>query len=413
MADTYTGVLKARKIEPGTRSNTWGTALNADVLDILDAAICGNTTIDILSATTYSLAALVDGTLGEAHFFGITFTGTPASAVTITVPASVTYKTFLIYNNTGQSLTIKYAATGGVVIKNGGRQTIWCDGTTVRAISFGLGVDNTVTGENTYSATQTYTQSGLSTPAIKVSAANANVILEETDAAADNQKWYFQVNGTALQLGVVNDAYSVSANWVYVTRSGAGITAVAFPTTAIGSFLVGTTSSVEGSSIAGFLAPASRNAIAAKAVTAAFFPVVCWNADTSGDNAFAYFGTEGTLTGRGTIDYNRAGGLVRYNTTSDYRSKEVYGPVANAGELIDALKVYRGKMLGATIERQMVIAHEAQAVVPYAVSGYKDQVDEDGQPVMQTVDHSSMVPLLIAEIQALRARVAALESDPR
>jgi hypothetical protein len=135
-----------------------------------------------------------------------------------------------------------------------------------------------------------------------------------------------------------------------------------------------------------------------------------WNKGTTGDNLFTEFGTEGTFTGRGSILYNRAGGLVAYNTTSDYRAKDILGPVANPGATIDALKVYTGKMKGATVERPMLVAHEAQAVAPYSVTGEKDEVNEDGTPKYQQMDVSALVPLLIAEIQSLRARVAALES---
>jgi hypothetical protein len=135
-----------------------------------------------------------------------------------------------------------------------------------------------------------------------------------------------------------------------------------------------------------------------------------WATNTTGDNAFLFFGTEGTFTERGLIDYNRAGGLVRYNTTSDYRAKDILGPVQNSGAIIDALKVYEGKMKGATQSRPMLIAHEAQEYAPYAVSGVKDEVKEDGTPKYQQIDVSALVPLLLAEVQSLRKRVAELES---
>ena len=137
---------------------------------------------------------------------------------------------------------------------------------------------------------------------------------------------------------------------------------------------------------------------------------VAWNSATSGDNAFVTFYTEATVTLRGSITYNRGGGVVAYNTTSDYRAKDILGPVTDTGATIDALKVYNGKMKGATIERPMLIAHEAQTVTPYAVTGEKDAVDKDGKPKYQQMDVSSLVPLLIAEIQSLRARVAQLEA---
>ena len=136
-----------------------------------------------------------------------------------------------------------------------------------------------------------------------------------------------------------------------------------------------------------------------------------WNAATTGDNAFSKFFTEAAATQRGSIDYNRAGGLTRYNTTSDYRAKDIIGPVQDPGATIDALKVYEGVMKGATQSRPMLIAHEAQEHAPYAVSGVKDEVNEDGTPKFQQMDVSSLVPLLLAEIQSLRARVAALETN--
>jgi hypothetical protein len=137
--------------------------------------------------------------------------------------------------------------------------------------------------------------------------------------------------------------------------------------------------------------------------------IAAWNAATSGDNVFIKFYTEAGASVRGSITYNRAGGLVAYNTTSDYRAKNILGPVENTGTTIDALKVHTGKMHDATIERPMLVAHEAQEVVPYAVTGEKDAVNEDGTPDYQQVDHQVLIPLLIAEIQSLRARVAQLE----
>jgi hypothetical protein len=157
---------------------------------------------------------------------------------------------------------------------------------------------------------------------------------------------------------------------------------------------------------------AASNSLAAAFKTnagATEYTVAVSNTATSGDNKFIVFATESTDTIRGSITYDRAGGLVAYNTTSDYRAKDIFGPVTNSGETIDALKVYNGKMKGATLDRPMLVAHEAQEVTPYAVTGDKDAVNENGDPVFQQMNLSAFVPLLIAEIQSLRARVAQLE----
>jgi hypothetical protein len=163
-----------------------------------------------------------------------------------------------------------------------------------------------------------------------------------------------------------------------------------------------------GSLLIGTPSGAFTGRVVALQTTSASEVYTVWNSATTGDNSLIGFYTDGGV-GRGSVTYNRAGGLVSYNTTSDYRSKDILGPVANSGEVIDALRVYTGRMKGATLERPMLIAHEAQAVTPYAVTGEKDALTEDGAPLYQQMDHQALVPLLIAELQSLRARVAALE----
>jgi hypothetical protein len=191
----------------------------------------------------------------------------------------------------------------------------------------------------------------------------------------------------------------------FYTANGA-VTAERARITSGGDLLVGITSSSAKISSDG----GASSALWGKCSTSATSVSVIWNSATSGDNLFEQFFTDGGPTVRGTIDYNRAGGLTRYNTTSDYRAKDILGPVQNSGATIDALKVYEGQMKGATQSRPMLVAHEAQEHAPYAVTGEKDAVNEDGTPKYQQMDVSALVPLLLAEIQSLRARVAQLET---
>ena len=136
---------------------------------------------------------------------------------------------------------------------------------------------------------------------------------------------------------------------------------------------------------------------------ATYVPIYSWNATTTGDGYFAGFFTETSATFRGSITYNRGAGLVAYNTTSDYRAKNISGPIVNSGTLIDSVPVYMGKMKGATQERPMFIAHETPS---YAHTGEKDAVDADGNPVYQQMDASALIPVMWAEIQSLRKRLA-------
>lgn len=208
------------------------------------------------------------------------------------------------------------------------------------------------------------------------------------------------------------EQFGGSHSWHYTASAGTAGNAATFTQAmtldASGNLLVGTTSQIRN----GKLSVDSSAGVASGLKTSAgssVFVEELWNTGSL-DNSFINFGTDSTFTARGSITYNRSGGLVAYNTTSDYRAKDIIGPVSNSGSVIDSLKVYIGKMKGASIERPMLVAHEAQIVAPYSVTGQKDEVDADGNPKYQQMDVSSFVPLLIAEIQSLRTRVAALEA---
>lgn len=111
----------------------------------------------------------------------------------------------------------------------------------------------------------------------------------------------------------------------------------------------------------------------------------------------------------GSISTN--GSVTLFNTTSDYRLKNVIGAVSDAGQRIDALEPieYDFKTGGRT---RGFLAHQFAEVYPNSVSGEKDAIDKDGKPSYQSMQASSTEVMadLIAEIQSLRKRVAQLES---
>ncbi len=100
-----------------------------------------------------------------------------------------------------------------------------------------------------------------------------------------------------------------------------------------------------------------------------------------------------------------------YNTSSDYRLKENVVELTGA---TDRLKQLEPKRLNFTVDAGTTVdgflAHEVQAVVPEAVTGTHNEVDDDGNPVYQGIDQSKLVPLLVATIQELEARITALEN---
>jgi hypothetical protein len=134
MADTFTANGKVRKIEQGGYPGAWAAILNA-VIDQHDDMISGTEAINLGVTTSYALAALANGTDSESRAMVLAFTGTPASAVTVTVPASVTSKLYLVKNDSGQPITIKYAATDGVTVADDARAFVYADGTTVFTVA--------------------------------------------------------------------------------------------------------------------------------------------------------------------------------------------------------------------------------------------------------------------------------------
>lgn len=123
-----------------------------------------------------------------------------------------------------------------------------------------------------------------------------------------------------------------------------------------------------------------------------------------------YYGNYGSAVGVGNITTN--GSATAYNTSSDYRLKENVAPLANAVSRVKLLapKNFTWKNNPSIGSVEGFIAHELQAVVPEAVTGEKDAVDEQGNPKYQGIDTSVLVPLLTAALQEALARIEALEA---
>jgi hypothetical protein len=124
------------------------------------------------------------------------------------------------------------------------------------------------------------------------------------------------------------------------------------------------------------------------------------------------FGTPGSASVVGSIQGNNTS--TSYNTSSDYRLKEDWQPMTGAITRLNQLKPvnFAWKINGSRVDG--FLAHEAQEVVPEAVSGAKDAVDAEGKPEYQGIDQSKLVPLLtaalqeaVAEINSLKARLDA------
>lgn len=123
---------------------------------------------------------------------------------------------------------------------------------------------------------------------------------------------------------------------------------------------------------------------------------------------------------------------VAYNTSSDYRLKENLVGLDGALDRLAQLKAYRFNFISdpdTTVDG--FVAHEVSDVVPEAVTGEKDEMEVVQMPVEgaepdelgvvetedveqikpQGIDQAKLVPLLVAAVQELSAKVAALEGQ--
>jgi hypothetical protein len=115
-----------------------------------------------------------------------------------------------------------------------------------------------------------------------------------------------------------------------------------------------------------------------------------------------------------TIGYigNVSDSSTIYATSSDYRLKENVVAMTGATDRLKQLNPTRFNFIAdADVTVDGFLAHEVQDVVPEAITGTKDAVDDDGNAVYQGIDQSKLVPLLVATIQELEARITQLENN--
>ena len=100
-----------------------------------------------------------------------------------------------------------------------------------------------------------------------------------------------------------------------------------------------------------------------------------------------------------------------YNTSSDYRLKENEVAISDGITRLKQLKPYIFNFKkNPDVKVDGFFAHEVSSVVPIAVTGEKDAINDDGSIKPQGIDQSKLVPLLVAAVQELIGKVEALEA---
>jgi len=107
-----------------------------------------------------------------------------------------------------------------------------------------------------------------------------------------------------------------------------------------------------------------------------------------------------------------------YTTTSDYRLKKNVQPMQNSLDKICRLNPVTYTWKSDELPGEGFIAHELQEIFPTAVTGLKDELNDDGTPKYQSIDTSFIVGTLVSAMQEqqvlieqLSKRLAILENN--
>lgn len=453
MADTTLSPTGLEQIEVGASEDTWGAKINQNTLDINNwfADVGGSPALMVATGGTGSTTAS-----GARTNLGLgTIATQAASAVTIT-GGSVTGITDLAVadGGTGASTASNARTNLGVAIGSD-VQAYSANLTTYAGIAPSANVQ-TLLASADYAAFRTSLGVNTLDPTLEALALyNTNGLMTQTAADTFTGR---TLTGTANEITVTNGS-GVSGNPTIsipsaVTLTGKTMTGGTFSSPIISTIsntgtltlptstdtLVGraTTDTLTNKTLTGAAMNGTLGATTPSTVvgTTALFSgitgsthaaninsnnVVGWQVDAAGYVAATRSGLPALVLNRTTSDGDVAtfwrqgvqvggisvtGSATSFVTSSDYRLKEHVKSAdpATSLALIDAIRIrdFDWKATGA--HDRGVLAHELQAVKPTAVTGVKDG------DAMQAVDYSKLVPDLVAAVQALDARLRAVEA---
>lgn len=155
MASTFSPSLRLELVGDGDQSGIWGQTTNNNLGTLLEQAVAGVITINILDAN-YALTNF-NGVADEARNAVITITGTLSQQRNIIAPLAE--KVFTFRNATTGGFPIQIIGTSGtgVVIPNGATTSIYCDGTNFLPLNTGAAGNFSVSGNLAVTGTTTLT----------------------------------------------------------------------------------------------------------------------------------------------------------------------------------------------------------------------------------------------------------------
>jgi hypothetical protein len=358
MATEYTSILKLALPTTGELDGTWGDVVNNNITSMVEEAVAGLSTINTWTTNSHTLTT-ANGTTSESRAAILVLTDTggalTGSGEVICPTAS---KVYIVKNDTGETVTVKTAAGTGIAVTTGSSRILFCDETNV------VEAGPVFNGQ--------FADGSLASPSITFS--------------SDTDTGFYRAGS-----GTVSYSYNAARRFtfgdtLYVTNTSNG---------------TGIPSSSER------YVEMPNNGLFGIKLQNQLTGIFTDSSSSTTYNA-GFFALSGAT--KGTIVVSTGG--TAYNTSSDYRLKENVVPIENAVARIDNLNPVRFNFTAAPdVTVDGFLAHEVTPVVPEAITGEKDAVDADGNPVYQGIDQAKLVPLLVAAVQELSARVAELEAS--
>lgn len=193
---TYSSNLRIELITNGTQAGTWGDTTNGNLAYVLDSSIAGYQTVSVTSANqalTYTSGPTSTAANNQAVYAMLRFTTTTGAAFNVYAPPNS--KAYIVWNNSGYSMTIynstvignTTAAGTGVTVTNNSKVLVWSDGTNFYEVQAAnltgtLAIANGGTGQTTAAAAIT-ALTGTQTSAYYLRSNGTNAVLAALSAA--------------------------------------------------------------------------------------------------------------------------------------------------------------------------------------------------------------------------------------
>ena len=395
--------------------STWATA-NPTLASGELGVITDNYTLKIGDGSTAfnSLSGYIPNTAASNTFLtGQIISPRPTNAIGLNITSGMRYAFIAsaLYASNGAQVTYTYLTNGGGL--GGGLISVGDYVTIVGFSNSTFNIANVQVQSVTLGGSPSFTVNGSGVPSSSATGNSSTWFYETATSMSD----VFRVN----TLGPGGGAGSQQTNIAFrVTPSGNTVvqnTLTVGSTLSVGSNLAVTgdfTNDItfSGTSLGLRLTPsASYNTtsrITGTATTSASGTAMLESkAASTATHYHQFFSDASGLIG----NVKTVGSVTSWNSTSDYRRKENIVPIEDAVEKVKALKPSRFNFKH--IPEMIIdgfIAHEVAEVVPMAVDGEKDAVDENGNPEYQSMDASKLIPILTAALQDALKRIEVLEN---